>query len=99
MYVLEAANGPVDGKRWQFEVSIEIGRDAALVQAALPLDGAVSRRHARVEAARGRLLLYDLQSSNGTVVRGDAIAAPSDLQIGELFVVGRTMLRVLDGAS
>jgi len=96
MYVLEAANGPLDGKRWPFEASVEIGRDAALVVAALPLDAAVSRRHARVEIARDRVVLHDLQSSNGTIVRGDAITGQCELALGELFTVGRTQLRVLD---
>lgn len=96
MYVLEAANGPLDGKRWQFESVIEIGRDAALVEAALPVDSAVSRKHARVEAASSRLLLHDLKSSNGTILRGAAIAGSTELRLGELFVVGRTMLRVID---
>ena len=98
MYILEAANGPLDGKRWEFSSSIEIGRDAALVQAALPLDAAVSRKHARIEVTDGKLLVRDLQSSNGTLLRGEAIASAGELQCGECFVVGRTMLRVLAAA-
>lgn len=95
MYVLEAANGPLDGKRWQFETSIEIGRDATLVQAALTVDSAVSRKHARVESSGAELALSDLGSSNGTLLRGDPIAQTVALQPGELFLVGRTLLRVV----
>ena len=75
MYVLEATNGPLDGKRWHFESSIEVGRDAALVQASLPVDSAVSRRHARVEADANGVRVLDLNSSNGTIVAGKPIAA------------------------
>jgi len=95
MYVLEAANGPLDGKRWQFENSIEIGRDAALVQAALPVDSAVSRKHARIHESGEQMLLTDMDSSNGTILRGDVITAATPIQPGELFQVGRTFLRVL----
>ena len=95
MYVLEAANGPLDGKRWQFETTIDIGRDATLVQAALTVDSAVSRKHARVEHSGAELALSDLGSSNGTILRGDPIGQTVTLQPGELFLVGRTLLRVV----
>ena len=95
MHVLEAANGPLDGKRWQFAKTIEIGRDATLVQAALAVDSAVSRKHARIERNGDELVLCDLNSSNGTLMRGEAIAGATPLQPGELFLVGRTLLRVL----
>jgi pSer/pThr/pTyr-binding forkhead associated (FHA) protein len=95
MYVLEAMNGPQDGKRWVFERDIVIGRDADSVGAALPVDHAVSRQHARIESQAGGLLVTDLHSSNGTILDGEPIARATQLSIGEPFVVGRTMLRVL----
>ena len=95
MHVLEAMNGPLDGKRWAFDENIVIGRESGDGVAALPVDHAVSRVHARIDAQAGRLVLADLGSSNGTIVAGQAIAAATDLPVGEPFVVGRTMLRVL----
>lgn len=95
MYVLEAMNGPLDGKRWPFEHSIIIGRDASCAQAALPVDHAVSRRHARIDAEPGRLVVADLDSSNGTILAQAPISSATTLPVGEPFVVGRTMLRVL----
>ena len=95
MYVLEAMNGPLDGKRWVFDLSIVIGRDAACAQAALPVDHAVSRRHARIDVQADGLVVADLESSNGTILAHAPIAAATALPVGEPFVVGRTMLRVL----
>ena len=95
MYVLEATNGPLDGKRWLFEHSIEIGRDGSLA-ASLAVDSAASRRHARVEADETGVRVIDLGSSNGTIVDGSAIAATSTLAFAQPFIVGRTRLRVLE---
>lgn len=99
MYVLEAMNGPLDGKRWKFETQIVIGRDASTAQAALPLDRAVSRRHARIEASPEGLCVLDLGSSNGTLVRGQPIADVARISPDEPFVVGQTMLRVMLAAA
>jgi pSer/pThr/pTyr-binding forkhead associated (FHA) protein len=95
MYVLEAMNGPLDGKRWVFDTSIVIGRDSGAVEAALPVDHAVSRRHAKIDVAADRFVVVDLSSSNGTVVRGEPISSAAALELTEPFVVGRTMLRIL----
>jgi pSer/pThr/pTyr-binding forkhead associated (FHA) protein len=94
MYVLEAMNGPLDGKRWEFDSQIVIGRDASASQAALPVDRAVSRRHARIDLSGEQFSIVDLGSSNGTIVRGEPVATAT-LGLDEPFVVGRTMLRLL----
>ena len=95
MYVLEAMNGPLDGKRWEFDTNIIIGRDAIAAAAALPVDHAVSRIHALIDVERTRLSIVDLGSSNGTILGGEPIASAVHLDIGSPFIVGRTMLRVL----
>lgn len=95
MYVLEAMNGPLDGKRWEFETNIIIGRDASAAAAALPVDHAVSRIHARIDVERCALSIVDLGSSNGTILGGEPISSPTNLELGSPFIIGRTMLRVL----
>jgi pSer/pThr/pTyr-binding forkhead associated (FHA) protein len=95
MYVLEAMNGPLDGKRWEFDTNITIGRDASAAAAALPVDHAVSRIHARIDVERSSLSIVDLGSSNGTMLGGEPISAATNLDLGSPFIVGRTMLRVL----
>ncbi len=99
MYAIEAMNGPMDGKRWPFERDITIGRDERAVQAALPTDRAVSRKHARVLIVDGEVELTDDGSSNGTLVAGQAIAQPVRIALGEPFRVGTTMLRVIEAAE
>jgi pSer/pThr/pTyr-binding forkhead associated (FHA) protein len=96
MYAIEAMNGPLDGKRWPFEQSINIGRDASAVQAVVPTDRTVSRTHAQVCADVTGLRLTDLGSSNGTLVDGRAIRESVIILAGQPFVVGRTMMRVLE---
>ena len=96
MFVIEAMNGPFDGKRWPFERAINIGRDAASVQAVVSTDRTVSRTHAQVSASESGFELCDLGSSNGTFVDGQPIARSVTIRPGQPFVVGRTMLRVLE---
>ncbi|GAB1817844.1 FHA domain-containing protein [Herbidospora sp. RD11066] len=52
---------------------VTLGRDAGTAAVVLD-DGAVSRRHARLEFADGRLVLTDLGSSNGTFVNDTKIS-------------------------
>lgn len=99
MFVLEAMNGPLDGKRWVFDHAIIIGRDAGEGQAALPVDRAVSRRHAQISAEVDSFVIVDFESSNGTILRGQQISGPARVDFEEPFVVGRTMLRVLRAAD
>lgn len=96
MFVIEAMNGPFDGKRWAFERVINIGRDATAVQAVVSTDRTVSRTHAQVSASNSGFELSDLGSSNGTFVDGRPIAQSVTIRAGQPFVVGRTMLRVLE---
>jgi pSer/pThr/pTyr-binding forkhead associated (FHA) protein len=99
MYFIEAMNGPLDGKRWSFERDITIGRDERTVKAALTTDRAVSRRHAAITVEDGEIVLADTQSSNGTIVGGQAIAEPVRVLIGQPFRIGSTMLRVLEATD
>ena len=96
MYELEAMNGPLDGKRWAFSRDITIGRDGKSVGAELSTDRAASRRHAEVRVAPEGLILTDLESRNGTFVGGSPIGDSMKIALGQPFVVGRTMLRVLE---
>jgi pSer/pThr/pTyr-binding forkhead associated (FHA) protein len=96
MYFIEAMSGPLDGKRWPFERDITIGRDEGAVQAALTTDRAVSRRHAAVGAGEDGIVLVDIGSRNGTIVGGQQIPGSVQIDLGQPFLIGRTMLRVLD---
>ena len=94
MYLLEVLSGPLDGKTWQFEREITIGRDDAVADACIALDRYVSRKHARLRIDEGSVLLTDLQSRNGTKLNGQTVIGDAPLPVGVPFIVGRTVLRV-----
>jgi DNA-binding winged helix-turn-helix (wHTH) protein len=71
-----------------------IGRDPAC---AVWLDSpSVSRRHAQlnVESPTGRVVLEDLDSTNGCFLRGAAVHGPVELSDGDAITVGAVELRV-----
>ena len=73
MYILEVLGGPLDGKTWEFEREITIGRDDSVAQACITIDRYISRRHAHLRDAGDRLVLTDLSSRNGTSVGGQTV--------------------------
>ncbi|HEY0798061.1 MAG TPA: FHA domain-containing protein [Candidatus Baltobacteraceae bacterium] len=88
-------SGPLDGKTWEFEQEIVIGRDDAVAGACITLDRYISRKHALLRGTGDHVVLADLSSRNGTkVVDGRAVTTETRLPLGERFVVGRTHLRV-----
>ena len=62
---------------------------------ALAGDPELSRRHATISADDGRVIVEDLGSTNGTLVNGQAISAPTPAAPGDTIEVGSTTLRVL----
>jgi pSer/pThr/pTyr-binding forkhead associated (FHA) protein len=71
-----------------------IGRDETVADACITLDRYVSRRHARLRAQAGSVLLSDLKSRNGTRIDDHPVTAEEPLELGAPFQVGRTVLRV-----
>lgn len=58
----------------------------------------VSRRHARLERSGNHLRIYDLNSTNGTRVNGEAVHI-SDLEPGDELRIGAQELVILSDAS
>jgi len=48
----------------------------------------VSRHHARLLVADSRVVLEDLGSKNGTLLRGERVSAPATLQAGDEIRIG-----------
>ena len=96
MYLLEVLSGPLDGKIWPFDREITIGRDDSVADACITIDRYISRKHAKLRAERGKLLLSDLQSRNGTKLDGKVVTGEESLDVGVPFIVGRTVLRVTE---
>jgi DNA-binding winged helix-turn-helix (wHTH) protein len=68
------------------------GRDA---DCSLVIDGTtVSRRHARITVVSGEATIEDLESTNGTHVKGTRISAPTRLAPGDEFALGSEVLRI-----
>jgi hypothetical protein len=58
----------------------------------------VSRRHARLERAGNHLRIYDLNSTNGTRINGEAIHI-SDIQEGDRVQIGSQVLELVTDVS
>lgn len=56
----------------------------------------VSRRHARLERSGGHLRIYDLNSTNGTRINGEAVHI-SDVQEGDEVRIGSQVLELITG--
>ncbi len=53
----------------------------------------VSRQHARIVVSHGRATLEDLDSKNGTYLRGTRLSAPAELSDGDLISVGQVVFK------
>ncbi|MGK5110993.1 FHA domain-containing protein [Geodermatophilus sp. CPCC 205506] len=87
---LDAAGRPMGG--------VAVGSDRVLVgrdpHCDLVLhDRDVSRRHAQVVRSGRGWTVHDLDSTNGTVLRGVRLSAPADLHDGDVMTFGSTNVR------
>jgi hypothetical protein len=73
-----------------------IGREGKLVEIALPRAEWVSSQHAQIRYADGRFFLEDLNSRNGTFIK---ISEPTEINSGDVLLVGRAFLRVVDQSA
>lgn len=88
---LEILSGPMDGHIFQFNHSVDLGREGKLRIAS---DRFISRRHVAFEVAEPRLFLEDLGSTNGTFIEDERLQGKAELRNGQIFRVGRTWLEV-----
>ena len=94
---LQVVSGVLEGREFEIaEGSSTIGRspDNSLVINAPD----VSRRHARLERSGSHLRIYDLNSTNGTRVNGEAVHI-SDLEPGDELRIGAQEMIVVDGSQ
>jgi len=84
-------SGPEAGRRVELGVEVVIGRrDADLVLE----DPEVSRRHAVLRRSGESVVIEDLDSTNGTFVKGERIRTPITVGPGDQVRVGRTTLEI-----
>ncbi len=82
-------------RRLRIEGVADFGRESGDVILA---DQSVSRRHLRLDATGDVLVATDLGSSNGTMVNGTRIDAPTAVAAGDTIQIGATVVTVV-GAS
>lgn len=91
-WVILAIAGPLQGEEYLLESALEIGRSGDLaIQLIAP---SVSRRHAALRLDQdGTVELADLESRNGTYVRGERVNR-CHLVSGDTFEVGSSSFRI-----
>jgi hypothetical protein len=83
--VVVAIQGPLDGRRWEIQDELIIGRgEDCQIQID---DRQVSRHHARIRSVDGKVLLEDLASKNGTFLGGKLIKENMTLTDASLFQI------------
>ena len=92
---LYVERGPLRGKELSLEEGrvYTIGRDTGCALT-FP-DSLTSRQHLSVRCTRGRLVLRDLSSRNGTFVNGQEVRKTVALKLGDQIEVGETLLSLL----
>jgi hypothetical protein len=89
---IEVMNGPEDG--WVVKchtIPVTIGRaDDNVVR--LRYDQLISRHHAKIVRSDDSFIIHDLDSANGTFVRGKRVTKSMELEPNILFRVGATRL-------
>lgn len=98
MFSILIAEKDGDSRRLDFDKDeITIGRidenDVVLPR------GNISKRHTRLVRKDGRIVVADLQSTNGTFVNGQKLAAPQVITGSDRIFVGDFIVSVLDPAT
>ena len=91
--ILEVLSGPQDGQVFNFNRSIDIGRETSC-EVPIPVDKFISRHHARIIVVEPECFLEDLNSTNGTFVNDDRLHGRTILKNGQMFKVGKTWVQI-----
>ena len=96
MAKLYVERGPLRGREIQLEEGrvYTLGRDSSC--ALTFLDSLTSRQHVSVRCTKGRYVLRDLNSRNGTFVNGQDVHKTVEVKLGDQIEVGETLLSLLD---
>lgn len=93
---IEFIGGMMDGTEMFFDRSSTLGRDKSCD---IPISGDryVSKKHALLRKDTNGYFLEDLGSTNGTFIDDEPVHGPSLLPDGQIFKVGRTLLKITYG--
>lgn len=93
---VEIIGGAMDGIVFAIQSTASIGRDSHC-QISIPVDRYVSKTHAKLSPAAKGFTLEDLGSTNGSFVDEEPVNKPVPLPDGQIFRIGRTLLRISYG--
>jgi pSer/pThr/pTyr-binding forkhead associated (FHA) protein len=91
--ILEIVEGSEAGRQIPLDSVVDVGREPSL-PLHLDADTQVSRRHARISAQGGQVVVEDLGSTNGTYVNDQPISSPRALAPGDKVRIGLTVLEL-----
>jgi predicted component of type VI protein secretion system len=91
--ILEIVEGAQAGRQLPLDSVVDVGREPSL-PLHLDEDTQVSRRHARISAQGGQVVVEDLGSTNGTYVNDQPISSPRALNPGDKVRIGLTVLEL-----
>jgi predicted component of type VI protein secretion system len=91
--ILEIVEGAEAGRQLPLDSVVDVGREPSL-PLHLDDDTQVSRRHARISAQGGQVVVEDLGSTNGTYVNDQPISSPRSLNPGDKVRIGLTVLEL-----
>lgn len=94
---LQLTTGPQAGNSFALRGSLRIGRNPS--NDIVIADPTVSQKHALVELDGGACVVRDLGSTNGTLVNGIRISAPTALRDGDVISCGAAGLAVAGPAA
>ena len=77
------------GRDWRLGRVTRIGRDSTRNDLILDEDNSSSAEHAKIRVEGGRFVLYDLGSSNGTLIN-ERLIQKQTLEDGDEITIGRT---------
>jgi pSer/pThr/pTyr-binding forkhead associated (FHA) protein len=90
---LAVINGPDAGSVYRIEKpKVTIGRTGADLALS---DSEISRAHAAVEIRDTTYLVEDLKSTNGTLIDGEKITGPTELQNQSEFTIGGSTIMLI----
>ncbi|MFH1216386.1 MAG: FHA domain-containing protein [Pseudomonadota bacterium] len=97
--VLEVIDGPMDGLNCLIDKQGNIGRNVGNILS-LALDLEISGRHAEILREGPSWCLRDLQSTNGTWIKGKKIdpGKTFPLKMGDTFIAGSTIIQLFQGS-
>lgn len=87
--VLTDTHIPGKSFRVPFNRDVVIGRSQTACQIVLDYDKSVSGRHCEIYTMGSKIMIKDLQSSNGTFVNGSRIFTDTELVSGNVITLGR----------